>query len=71
MRNSMFMMNIVLNELEPSMNDLKSLMAQIQRRDDITEEQKNLFEYYYTKLDLNLIHNLHEDIKSLLDEMNR
>ncbi len=71
MRNSMFMMNIVLNELEPSMQDLKSLMAEIQRRDDITEEQKNLFEYYYTKLDLNLIHNLHEDIKSLLDEMNR
>ena len=71
MRNSMFMMNIVLNELEPNMKDLKSLMAQIQRRDDITEEQKNLFEYYYTKLDLNLIHNLHEDIKSLLDEMNR
>lgn len=71
MRNSMFMMNIVLNELEPNMKDLKSLMAEIQRRDDITEEQKNLFEYYYTKLDLNLIHNLHEDIKSLLDEMNR
>jgi hypothetical protein len=67
----MFMMNIVLNELEPNMKDLKSLMAQIQRRDDITEEQKNLFEYYYTKLDLNLIHNLHEDIKSLIDEMNK